>query len=115
MLFLLWIFETALYKYYIMKTLAEFKASLSSDTPPSELSAPLKSLWFDGKGNWHHAHAEVDHLNDKASQRVHAYLHRKEGDIWNADYWYSKARASRPSISLDEEWQQLVKQFLAEL
>lgn len=95
-----------------MKTLAEFKASLNSDRPADGLSAPLKSLWYDGKGNWHQAHAEVDHLSDQASERVHAYLHRKEGDIWNADYWYRKARQTRPDISLEEEWEQLVLQFL---
>ncbi len=95
-----------------MKTLAEFKASLNQSLPPQGLPAHLKSLWFDGKGDWHSAHAEVDHLSDRPAQRVHAYLHRKEGDIWNADYWYGKAKATRPAISLDEEWEQLVIQLL---
>ncbi|MBS1522101.1 MAG: hypothetical protein JST50_13950 [Bacteroidetes bacterium] len=95
-----------------MKTLAEFKESLNFEQPARELSAPLKSLWYDGKGDWHQAHAQVDHLNDQASAWVHAYLHRKEGDIWNADYWYNKARQSRPNLSLEEEWEQLVLHFL---
>ncbi|SHN31893.1 hypothetical protein [Mucilaginibacter sp. OK098] len=95
-----------------MKTLTEFKASLGSEQPDSGLSAQLKSLWYDGKGDWHKAHAQVDHLEDKASAWVHAYLHRKEGDSWNADYWYNKARQTRPDLSLDEEWEQLVLQFL---
>lgn len=95
-----------------MKTLPEFKASLSQDHPDSILSAQLKSLWYDGKGDWHQAHAQVDHLGDRASAWVHAYLHRKEGDIGNADYWYSKARQTRPNISLEEEWERLVLQFL---
>jgi len=43
---------------------------------------------------------------------VHAYLHRKEGDLWNADYWYAKAKKDRPLVSLEEEWENLVKQFL---
>ena len=98
-----------------MKTLAAFKATLSEQQPPQSLPAHLKSLWFDGKGDWHNAHAEVDHLSDKPAQRVHAYLHRKEDDIWNADYWYKKANAVRPHTSLDEEWEQLVKQFLTEV
>ena len=76
------------------------------------MSPQLKSLWYDGKGNWQQAHAQVDQLNDQASAWVHAYLHRKEGDTWNADYWYRKAGKTRPNISLDEEWEQLVLEFL---
>jgi len=95
-----------------VKTLAEFKESLNSDQPASGLSPQLKSLWYDGKGDWHRAHAVVDQLEDRESAWVHAYLHRKEGDTWNADYWYSKARQVRPDISLEEEWEQLVLRFL---
>ncbi len=95
-----------------MKTLTEFKASLTADQPASGLSAQLKSLWYDGKGDWHQAHDQVGQLNDQTSTWVHAYLHRKEGDTWNADYWYSKAGKKRPNISLDEEWERLVVEFL---
>ncbi|MCQ6960106.1 hypothetical protein [Mucilaginibacter aquariorum] len=95
-----------------MKTLTEFKESLNLEQPISGLSAQLKSLWYDGKGDWHQAHAQVDHLTDKESAWVHAYLHRKEGDIWNADYWYKKAQQVRPNLSLEEEWKQLVLQLL---
>ena len=95
-----------------MKTLNEFKASLTAEQPVTGLSAPLKSLWYDGKGDWNQAHAQVDHLNDQESAWVHAYLHRKEGDIGNADYWYRKARQIRPDLSLEEEWEALVGQFL---
>ena len=95
-----------------MKTLTEFKESLNLEKPPGGLPAQLKSLWYDGKGDWHQAHARVDHLTDLASAWVHAYLHRKEGDLWNADYWYSKAHQIRPNLSLEEEWEQLVVQFL---
>jgi len=96
----------------MMKTLTEFKESLKSDQPNSGLSVQLKSLWYDGKGDWNQAHAQVDQLSDEASAWVHAYLHRKEGDIWNADYWYRRARQTRPNVSLEEEWEQLVLQFL---
>jgi len=95
-----------------MTTLTQFKESLNLEQPVSELSAQLKSLWYDGKGDWHQAHALVDHLADRESAWVHAYLHRKEGDIPNADYWYSQARQNRPNLSLQEEWEQLVKHFL---
>jgi len=95
-----------------MKTLTEFKQSLNLDQPDARLPVQLKSLWYDGKGDWHQAHAQVDQLTDQASAWIHAYLHRKEGDTWNADYWYSKARQTRPNIPLEKEWEQLVLQFL---
>lgn len=95
-----------------METLSDFKASLNLEQPANGLSVQLKSLWYDAKGDWHKAHAQVDQLNDQASAWVHAYLHRKEGDIWNADYWYRKAHKVRPELSLDEEWEQLAEHFL---
>lgn len=95
-----------------MKTLTEFKASLQTAQPSDQLPPQLKSLWYDGKGEWHQAHAGVDHLDDLESAWVHAYLHRKEGDVWNADYWYRKAKKTRPDLSLDAEWEQLVLYFL---
>lgn len=97
-----------------VKKLQEFKTSLKAENPDSGISIQLKSLWYDGKGDWTTAHQQVDHLNDQASARIHAYLHRKEGDIWNADYWYKRAGASRPDYSLDEEWEDLVLLYLAD-
>jgi hypothetical protein len=82
--------------------------------PEMEMFGPeLLALWYDGKGNWKSAHDQVDHLSGKSAARVHAYLHRKEGDLWNADYWYSKAGEKRPNISLKEEWEELVSRFLS--
>ena len=95
-----------------MKSLTQFKESFNSERPDAAMSPQLKSLWYDGKGNWQQAHAQVDQLDDQASAWVHAYLHRKEGDIWNADYWYRRAGKNRPNISLDEEWEQLVLEFI---
>lgn len=95
-----------------MNTLQEFKYSLSDTNPPSGLSVSLKALWFDGKDNWEAAHHLIDHLTDKDATRIHAYLHRKEGDLWNADYWYRKAGVDRPDMSLEAEWEMLVQQYL---
>jgi len=95
-----------------MKNLDEFKACLIGNEMPENLSLHLQSLWFDGKGNWKAAHDLIDQLSDKRSAHLHAYLHRKEGDIWNADYWYSRAGQKRPAITLGEEWEQLVSAFL---
>lgn len=91
-----------------------FKESLSVDTPPSDLNVYTRALWYDAKNDWNQAHELVDDLPDKNACWIHAYLHRKEGDIGNADYWYSKAGKKRPSISLNEEWEQLASAFLKE-
>lgn len=87
--------------------LEKFLESLNEPTAPFEQKV-LLALWYDGKGDWQKAHELVDQTNDLASIRIHAYLHRKEGDLWNADYWYKKAGTKRPDISLGEEWKMLV-------
>jgi len=93
-------------------TIAEFKASLKDTSPPKGLSVYLQSLWFDGKEDWHNAHSLVDSLSGEEAAHVHAYLHRKEGDLSNADYWYRRARRARPGVDLDTEWEELVSIFL---
>lgn len=93
-------------------TLAEFRASLATDAP-GPFSPALQALWLDAKGDWDGAHKCVDVREDKDSMWVHAYLHRKEGDLWNARYWY--ARAGRPSQDgpLDAEWAAIATVLLA--
>ncbi|MHA4896744.1 hypothetical protein ACXZ1K_18490 [Pedobacter sp. PWIIR3] len=89
-----------------------FLKSIEEKALPANLSPHLQALWYDGLGDWQSAHAIIDHLNDTASAHVHAYLHRKEGDIWNADYWYKRAGKARPSATLAQEWQQLLETYL---
>lgn len=90
----------------------EVKTAFLNLNPKGEkLSPELLALWYDGKGDWKMAHDQVDQLSGKSAARIHAYLHRKEGDSWNADYWYSKAGEKRPNLSLDEEWIELVRRF----
>jgi hypothetical protein len=90
----------------------EFRASLSLAEPPMGLSAPLAALWWDAKGDWTRAHALMDECETAEGMAVHAYLHRKEGQAWNADYWYQRAgrRFHRPK--LEAEWEALVEAFL---
>lgn len=71
--------------------LISFKQSLTENHPPENLSGYLKALWHEAKGNWDNAHNIVQNLEDKNASWIHAYLHRKEGDIGNADYWYRRA------------------------
>lgn len=79
---------------------------------PLEIFSPeLKALFYDGRGDWKTSHDMVDQLPGKSAARVHAYLHRKEGDQWNADYWYRRAGESRPNVSLDEEWAMLIERY----
>lgn len=92
-----------------MPNLKEF---LKREQPDPSFSPELLALWYDAKEDWKSAHDQVDQLAGKNAARVHAYLHRKEGDGWNADYWYSKAGEKRPAISLKEEWEELVRRFL---
>ena len=95
-----------------MVTLDQFKKSLENTTPPSNLAPHIQALWYDAKGDWSKAHSLIDHLDDPQSSHVHAYLHRKESDLWNADYWYRKAGRKRPDLTLDEEWEHLLQLFV---
>jgi hypothetical protein len=66
-------------------------------------------LWYDGKNDWEQAHIIAQDLPTKEGSWVHAYLHRKEGDAWNANYWYNRADRSMPDYSLEKEWEEMVK------
>ncbi len=83
------------------------------DQPPVELAETLQSLWWDHKGDWDRAHSIAQAIPSVQGSAVHAYLHREEGVLWNADYWYRRAGRKRPAVSLEEEWQQLVEEMLA--
>jgi hypothetical protein len=92
--------------------LQAFKASIAKPQPPAELSPALKALWWDGKGDWDTAHEYAQERDDAAGAHVHAYLHRKEGDQSNADYWYRRAGVAPSNLTLDEEWEELAQKFL---
>jgi hypothetical protein len=92
--------------------LESFMTSLSSPNPPAELNDYLLSLWYDGKGDWSKAHKIIQDIEDENGSWIHAYLHRKEGDVGNADYWYRKAGRSRPGSSLKEEWTNITAALL---
>jgi len=92
-------------------TFNEFKTSLANETP-SDMSPYLQSLWYDAKGNWERAHTIIQDIEDKDASWIHAYLHRKEGDIGNADYWYRLAGKKRTNVSLEEEWENITETLL---
>lgn len=94
-----------------MQNISEFRASLEKDVAP-EVSPYLLSLWHDARGDWEKAHDIAQEITDSNGSWIHAYLHRKEGDHWNANYWYQRAGKVMPSKSLEEEWSDLVTAFL---
>ena len=89
----------------------DFRRSLKTDHAPLGIDPLLVALWLDAKGDWEGSHSIVQDINTQDAAWIHAYLHRKEGDIWNADYWYSRAGKKRPQITLEEEWNDLVVHF----
>ena len=59
------------------------------------------------------SHEIVQDIDTKEAALIHAYLHRKEGDDWNADYWYHRAGTKRTNHSIEEEWDSLVARFIS--
>lgn len=93
-------------------TADQFRATVPNQIPPEGLSAPLLALWWDAKGDWTEAHKLVDELETADSMAVHAYLHRKEGSLSNADYWYERAGREFHRPELAAEWEALVAGLL---
>jgi hypothetical protein len=90
----------------------EFRQSLAAKAPPSGAGKVLQALWHDAKGDWNRAHEIVQSVKGKVSARVHAYLHRKEGDLDNANYWHDRAGTKMPKVPLEKEWEKLVTELL---
>ncbi len=82
---------------------SQFTDTLAHNVPDPDLLATLAALWWDAKGDWAKARAMVDELETEAGVAVHAYLHRKEGDGWNADYWdrRSGTKYRRPTLEAE--------------
>ena len=93
-------------------TIQEFKNSLTQKFPSKSLSVQIEALWWDAKGDWKRAHDLIDHLDDAISAHIHAYLHRVQGDLWNARYWYNRAKQPEFKGSLDEEWEYLLEKYI---
>jgi hypothetical protein len=91
----------------------EFRESVSASAPPADTSPPLAALWWAQKGEWEKAHAIV--MNDESVEAawVHAYLHRVEGDLPNAGYWYRAAGKPVEKGPFEAEWNAIVAALLA--
>ena len=74
-------------------TLDEFRTATKEAAPPA-VSPLLRALWHDARGEWDAAHQVAQDVDDADGAWVHAYLHRKEGDVGNASYWYGPREAA---------------------
>ncbi len=94
-------------------TLEAFRDSLPAAAPPAGLDPALQALWHEANGDWPAAHRLAQAQDDAAGAWVHAYLHRVEGDLANAGYWYR--RAGRPVCTepLPAEWAAIAATLLA--
>ena len=91
----------------------EFIKSVDNEEPSPKFSDTLTALWWDKKGDWDTAHSIAQEIPTVQGSAVHAYLHREEGVLWNADYWYSRAGRVRPDVPLEAEWKLLVEEMLS--
>ncbi|MDP6566699.1 MAG: hypothetical protein QF578_17860 [Alphaproteobacteria bacterium] len=89
-----------------------FKATLEGATPPAGLDKAVQALWQVAKGDWHAAHKLAQDQDDAIGAWVHAHLHRVEGDLSNAGYWYRRAGKPDASVSLEEEWAEIAAALL---
>jgi hypothetical protein len=95
-------------------TLDEFKSTTAGAHPPASLSKSLLALWHAAAGDWESAHQIAQDIDDATGAWIHAYLHRKEGDLGNAGYWYKRARKPECHDSLEAEWEQIATSVLAD-
>lgn len=95
--------------FLLTMTIQQFREITS---PHSKWPAHLKALWYDAQGQWETAHDIIDSISGREAAWVHAYLHRKEGDNWNANYWYRRANRSMPLMPLEQEWEVITAHFI---
>lgn len=93
-------------------TLEEFKNTLSDSSPPADAAMVLHALWHQANGAWDTAHEIAQSQKSPEGDWVHAFLHRDEGDLPNAGYWYRRADKPVASGSISSEWTQLVQAFI---
>ncbi len=91
--------------------MTDFTASLSASAPPESYSLALQALWWDATGDWARAHECAQAMEDDAGNWVHAFLHRVEGDLSNAGYWYRRAKRPVATGDLERERASIVAEL----
>lgn len=98
--------------------LTSLKATLTEAAPPKSLGRPLRALWLVAKGGWTvnerwtEAHKLAQKEENETGAWVHAHLHRVEGDLKNAGYWYGRAKRTPSKKSLQAEWDEIAAALL---
>ena len=92
--------------------MTDLRATLSDAAPAADLAPPLQALWWAAKGDWSKAHNIVQDEESGDAAWVHAYLHRVEGDLGNAGYWYRRAGKPAATDALDAEWERIASALL---
>lgn len=90
----------------------DFLGWKDNGTIPDDISSLLQALLLEASGDWDSAHRLAQNEYSRDGSWVHAYLHRVEGDLGNASYWYRNAGKSMPDISLEEEWEYIAMALL---
>ncbi|MFD2258026.1 hypothetical protein ACFSSA_15200 [Luteolibacter algae] len=90
------------------------KSAASDGAPPTGLSVLAECLWYARAGKWDAAHDLCQEVTGKAGSWIHAWLHREEGDLGNAAYWYSRAGREMPErgLSSEKEWEMIAYELL---
>lgn len=96
-------------------TAEEFLATVGQAKPPAGLSVPLQGLWYAAKGEWDKAHVLVQDDPSREAAWVHAHLHRIEGDLDNAGYWYNRADKMPAGEPLEEERHDIARALLQDI
>ena len=95
-----------------MITLQDLLNIRETGTIPDDLPQLIQALLLDASGDWDSAHQIAQQDFSTEGSWVHAYLHRKEGDLGNASYWYRNAARRMPELSLEEEWEYIALELL---
>ncbi len=90
------------------------QSAVQDAQPPQGLSETARTLWFARAGRWDEAHDLCQDLPDPDGAWIHAWLHREEGDLGNAAYWYQRARKPTPPRNKDlaDEWLEIAETLL---
>ena len=88
--------------------LNEFIQSIQEESPPESLSEPLQAMWHARKGDWETAHNIAQSISTELGSWIHAYLHRAEGDLSNAGYWYKRTGKPQFQGSTEAEADEII-------
>jgi hypothetical protein len=91
------------YEPFMNADVAAFPDSVKTGTPPAVAVPLLRAVWHALRGEWDAAHQIAQDDTSAEGARVHAWLHRIEGDHANARYWYRQAQREAAEGDLREE------------